>query len=283
MPFKECRGLWVQGLNVVSSLGTTRVVQRAVEVSVRADNGYHAVIPARRWTWSQGSPIFLQSTSGRRLLRAGVSETLSDLHRRPNLLTSEGPRVQTSKSRPTPPGLGAQDGRMRLDRFVFVVRHRQIANIDGRFSYIQPPIYIRFYIYSIHGQLRPLTAKPIEAIGHLRATRTLLPFLDQRAQEVKGGAEAIPNVQDWLHTIGDLDTNITNVNQASRELRMKFPALGTRIMQHEANGAPTREFVDRRERESGDLGKLFEPNDLLLDSGGELVVEANADEEGAVN
>lgn len=172
---------------------------------------------------------------------------------------------------------------MRLDWFIFVVRQQRVANIDGRFSYIQPPIYIRFYIYSIHGQFRPLTAKLIEAIGHLRAARTLLPFLDQKAQEVKDGAEAIQSMQDWLRTIGDTDTNITNVNQASRESRMKFPAPGARIVQHEANGGPTQGFVDRRERESDDLGKLFEPNDLLLDSRGELVVEANADEERAVD
>ncbi len=60
---------------------------------------------------------------------------------------------------------------------------------------------------------------------------------------------------------------------------MKFPALGKRIMQHGANGAPTPEFLDWRQAESDDFGKLFEGNDRWLDSRGDLVVTADADKD----
>ena len=131
----------------------------------------------------------------------------------------------------------------------------------------------------IHGQFLPLQTKLLEAVSHLRGIRNLLPFLDKEAQEVKDNAKAIEDIQAWLNTTGDINTNIAIVNQANKELRVKFPALGKRIMQHEANGAPTKEFVEWRERDSDDLGKLFETSDLGLDSQGDLLVAEYPDVE----
>ena len=104
--------------------------------------------------------------------------------------------------------------------FIFVVRRRRVANVDGQFLHVQPPTYTRFYICSIHGQFRPLAAKLIEAIGHPRAARTLLPFLDHKAQGANDGAEAIRSMRDWSRAIGDTGANVTNANQASRGCRM---------------------------------------------------------------
>ncbi len=136
----------------------------------------------------------------------------------------------------------------------------------------------------IHGQFQPLQAKLLEAIAYLRTARNLLPFLNVEAKEVKENAGNIQAMQDWLKTIDDTNANINIINQANRELKMKFPDLRKRIMQHGSNGAPSQEFLEWREAESDDFAKLFEDNDRLLDSRGELVVTADAvkDEEQVV-